>query len=110
MCGIAGIISLRDTASLKHVVKRMTDLISHRGPDGEGVLENDARNVCLGHRRLSILDLTEAGAQPMHYANRYTIVFNGEIYNYLELRKKLISNGFEFKSDSDTEVLLALYH
>jgi asparagine synthase (glutamine-hydrolysing) len=110
MCGIAGIISLRDTASLKHVVKRMTDSISHRGPDGEGVWENDARNVCLGHRRLSILDLTEAGAQPMHYANRYTIVFNGEIYNYLELRKKLIANGFEFKSDSDTEVLLALYH
>lgn len=88
----------------------MTDSLVHRGPDGEGQWISDNGLVGLGHRRLSILDLSEAGAQPMHYANgRYTITFNGEIYNYLELKSQLLQKGYSFHSDSDTEVLLALY-
>ena len=88
----------------------MTDVIVHRGPDGEGQWTNDSRKVGFGHRRLSIIDLSNHASQPMHLLNkRFTITFNGEIYNYLELRKKLILDGFTFESNSDTEVLLAMY-
>lgn len=109
MCGIAGIISYTNPVN-KSEVKSMTDTIAHRGPDGEGAWVNSSKTVCLGHRRLSILDLSEKGKQPMHYNNgRYTITFNGEIYNYLELKKSLELKGYLFNSDTDTEVLLALY-
>lgn len=109
MCGIAGILSYRENAQLDQV-KKMTDKIIHRGPDGEGLWINSNKNIVLGHRRLSILDLSEKGKQPMHYENgRYSITFNGEIYNYIELKKELLQKGFSFKSDSDTEVLLALF-
>lgn len=109
MCGIAGIVSFKNTISSLHDIKRMTDVIAHRGPDGEGHWSNDTKNIALGHRRLSIIDLSDSGSQPMHYMNRYTMVFNGEIYNYVELKETLERYGYQFRSTSDTEVLLALY-
>ncbi|RAK42166.1 UNVERIFIED_ORG: asparagine synthase (glutamine-hydrolysing) [Chitinophaga ginsengisegetis] len=88
----------------------MTDAIAHRGPDGAGSWINEDQHLALGHRRLSIIDLSDSGHQPMHYAEgRYTITYNGEIYNYLELKEMLTKQGYEFVSNSDTEVLLALY-
>ena len=110
MCGIAGIYNLNNSSVKKEELKKMTDVIFHRGPDGEGHWVNQSSKVGFGHRRLSIIDLSENGKQPMHYANeRYTITFNGEIYNYIELKNELIIKGCQFISDSDTEVLLALY-
>jgi asparagine synthase (glutamine-hydrolysing) len=108
MCGIAGIISMSDSVLLTEL-KGMTDVIIHRGPDGEGHWINDSCNVGLGHRRLSIIDLSECGSQPMEVGDRYVIVFNGEIYNYIELRKHLLTKGYHFKSESDTEVLVQMY-
>lgn len=87
----------------------MTDALSHRGPDGEAQWANGNGNVLLGHRRLAIIDTSAAAAQPMHYLGRYTIVHNGEIYNYIELRHTLQQKGYEFHSYSDTEVILAAY-
>jgi asparagine synthase (glutamine-hydrolysing) len=109
MCGIAGIISFKQKVHVSDV-KKMTDAIAHRGPDGEGQwLEPENECVALGHRRLSIIDLSENGAQPMHFNNRYVITFNGEIYNYPELKKQLQLKNYVFHSGSDTEVLLAMY-
>lgn len=109
MCGIAGIVSFNKTISEREI-KSMTDVIHHRGPDGEGIWLNKKNQVGLGHRRLAIIDLSTSGDQPMHYANeRFTIVFNGEIYNYIEIREQLLAKGYTFDSQSDTEVLLALY-
>ncbi|MDD4700695.1 MAG: asparagine synthase (glutamine-hydrolyzing) [Desulfovibrio sp.] len=110
MCGIAGICQLGasplDPEAL-HWVKAMTDRIAHRGPDGEGQWLNGP--VCLGHRRLSIIDLG-TGGQPMHSADeRYTVVFNGEIYNFAELKEELAANGARFRTSSDTEVILEGY-
>ena len=87
----------------------MTDAIAHRGPDGEGSWINNSANVVLGSRRLSIIDLTLTGDQPMHLNNRYSIVHNGEIYNYLELRDDLRKRGYIFQSGTDTEVILAAF-
>lgn len=109
MCGIAGIFD-KNNADLHIEIKQMTDVLKHRGPDGEGFWHNRKDGVWLGHRRLSILDLSEKGKQPMSYmAERYTITFNGEIYNYIELKIELIELGYLFQSETDTEVLLALY-
>ncbi len=103
MCGIAGMIGRRASEA---TVRTMTDRIAHRGPDGEGVFA--VPGVVLGHRRLSIIDLSDAGSQPMRSADdRYTIVFNGEIYNYKELRAELA--GYPFHSQTDTEVILAAW-
>lgn len=108
MCGIAGIYRPIERQVHSNELKAMTDAIVHRGPDGEGYWTKD--NIGFGHRRLSIIDLSDNAKQPMHFANeRYTITYNGEIYNYLELREKLISKGYSFRSKSDTEVVLALY-
>ncbi len=86
----------------------MADVIGHRGPDGEGFWINDEKTVGFGFRRLAILDLSANGDQPMSYADgRFTIIFNGEIYNYIEIRRELENKGYKFKSGSDTEVLLA---
>ena len=80
MCGIAGIININGNKASLDIIKKMTDAIAHRGPDGEGFWTNPNENVAFGHRRLSIIDLSIAGAQPMHYFDkRYTIVYNGEI-------------------------------
>jgi asparagine synthase (glutamine-hydrolysing) len=109
MCGIAGILSeVPITINLEGLVK-MTDSILHRGPDGSGHWISEDGKVGFGHRRLSILDLSETGAQPMHYLDRYTLTFNGEIYNYVEIKEKLLKKGYQFRSHSDTEVLLALF-
>jgi asparagine synthase (glutamine-hydrolysing) len=109
MCGIAGLFHFDPTANADPAaVKRMTDLLAHRGPDGWGVhCEN---NVGLGHRRLAILDLSEAGSQPMSSDDSSLwITYNGECYNYRELRQGLEMRGHHFRSTSDTEVVLHLY-
>ena len=105
MCGVAGIIDYDvDEISIK-VLKKITNSITHRGPDGEGFwIEND---IGIGHKRLSIIDLSDAGVQPMFSMDkRYVISYNGEIYNFLELRKELEKDGFVFNSRTDTEVVL----
>jgi asparagine synthase (glutamine-hydrolysing) len=109
MCGIAGVF-LPNKENRLNTVKAMTDALIHRGPDGEGHWYSPTDGITLGHRRLSIIDLTANASQPMHYSDRrFTIVFNGEIYNYIELKQNLLKDGYTFNSDSDTEVLLALY-
>lgn len=109
MCGIAGIF-YREKVVTEESLVPMTEAIQHRGPDGQGHWINSNNKLGFGHRRLSIIDLSTDGAQPMHYANgRFTITFNGEIYNYIELKRDLEQRGYSFKSKSDTEVLLALY-
>lgn len=107
MCGIAGIIDFAGRPVLQEELKKMTDAIAHRGPDGEGFFTKG--NVGFGHRRLSIIDLSNAAAQPM---TRFglTITYNGEIYNYIELRKELEQQEIVFTTQSDTEVILAAYH
>lgn len=103
MCGITGIIS-KDRSQNELVVKKMTDAIHHRGPDDEGFFA--AEGLALGMRRLAIIDL-ESGKQPISTRDgRFTIVFNGEIYNYKELKRELVSNGQVFETESDTEVVL----
>jgi asparagine synthase (glutamine-hydrolysing) len=108
MCGIAGLINLNGDAVSPVILKRMTDAIAHRGPDGEGQwIEGQ---VGLGHRRLAIIDLSPAGHQPMLSDNgRYILSFNGEIYNYRELRAELEAAGYVFRSKTDSEVLLYGY-
>lgn len=103
MCGICG-FTYRDET----LIKRMTDSLRHRGPDDDGVYVGD--NISLGHRRLSILDLSEAGHQPMSNEDKtLRVVHNGEIYNFKEIRKELEQKGYKFKSNSDTEVILHAY-
>jgi asparagine synthase (glutamine-hydrolysing) len=109
MCGIAGIIQTISGKFNAGHLKQMTDALAHRGPDGEGFWQHEEENVLLGHRRLSIIDLSDAGSQPMHYLSRYSIVHNGEIYNYIELKEELQKKGYSFRSQTDTEVILAAY-
>jgi asparagine synthase (glutamine-hydrolysing) len=109
MCGIAGILSTNPEKISRERLRLMTDAIAHRGPNGEGAWISASRLAGLGHRRLSIIDLSPAGSQPMHYRDRYTIIHNGEIYNYLELRSLLETKGYSFSSRSDTEVIPAAY-
>lgn len=108
MCGIAGVFN--KAPQDKSLIQIMNQTIQHRGPDGDEIWQSKDCKTILGHRRLSIIDLTDGGKQPMHYLDRYTLTFNGEIYNYIELKRDLISKGYAFKSESDTEVLLTLYH
>ncbi len=105
MCGIAGIFHVESSKPVDpERVRRMTDSIAHRGPDGSGVWT--APGIGLGHRRLSIIDLG-GGAQPMLTEDENLAVsFNGEIYNFLELRKELEASGYAFRTNSDTEVIL----
>ncbi len=109
MCGIAGIIQAGSTRFTTEHLKKMTASLSHRGPDGEGWWQNHDATVLLGHRRLSIIDLSPAGHQPMCYLNRYYIIHNGEIYNYIELKAELEKRGYRFHSNTDTEVMAAAY-
>lgn len=114
MCGIAGIMCWQreqtDVNRTKTIIKHMMNLISHRGPDGEGELIIDEGHVFLGHRRLAIIDLSDAARQPMQSLDgRFSITYNGEIYNYLTLKKELELLGYCFTTKSDTEVLLKVY-
>lgn len=125
MCGISGLITNKP---IKHsVIKKMDFTVKHRGPDDGGFLivgshdadtdlpklqiiqSNSKLNIALGHTRLAILDLSERGRQPMRYMERYWIVFNGEIYNFIELRKELETEGYAFATNTDTEVIMAAY-
>ena len=105
MCGINGIVNLGRTGNFGNQIRMMNAALAHRGPDDDGVYEEEG--IALGHRRLSIIDLSSDGHQPMNYANRFTIVFNGELYNFRELKKEL--SEITFKTNSDTEVILAAY-
>jgi asparagine synthase (glutamine-hydrolysing) len=108
MCGIAGILQLDGRPASPTVLKGMTDALAHRGPDGEGYYFDGP--VALGHRRLSIIDLTDAARQPMATRDgRFVITYNGEIYNFLTLKAELSAKGHLFKSTGDTEVLLAAF-
>lgn len=111
MCGIAGVISLNGdpVVQLGERLAVMSRLIEHRGPDGSGNWASRRRNVGLMHRRLSIIDLSEAGAQPMRAPNDTVLTFNGEIYNHVELRERFAAGGWRFHSQSDTECILAAY-
>jgi len=107
MCGITGIIDKNNKKIKKDKIENINKLISHRGPDDEGFCFFD--NFAFGHRRLSILDLSADGHQPMHYLDKYTITYNGEVYNYLEIKEELLTYGYKFTSHTDTEVILASY-
>jgi asparagine synthase (glutamine-hydrolysing) len=111
MCGIAGFIKLkRRDVSPDACLRAMTASITHRGPDDEGHWIDNEAGIAFGHRRLSIVDLSPAGRQPMASASgRYRLCYNGEIYNFLELRETLESSGHEFRGHSDTEVMLAAF-
>src|SRR5215469_7978597 len=112
MCGIAGIYAYHSSARSvdRDELVRMRDHMAARGPDGSGDWQSADGRVGLGHRRLSIIDLSSRGAQPMHTADgRLVVTFNGEIYNYRALRSTLEAKGYAFQSNSDTEVLLHLY-
>lgn len=110
MCGIAGIVNLGGNAVEPAEISRLTGLIAHRGPLGEGTWFSADRSLAFGHRRLAIIDPSEGGYQPMPSADgRHVIVFNGEIYNFLELRRELEAQGAVFRSQSDTEVILAAW-
>jgi asparagine synthetase B (glutamine-hydrolysing) len=98
------------TPVLKEEIDLLTDAVAHRGPDGRGIWIDLEGYMALGHRRLSILDLSENGKQPMSYSDdRYWITYNGEVYNFLEIQDELSKKGYSFKSDSDTEIILAAY-
>ncbi|MCG8516217.1 MAG: asparagine synthase (glutamine-hydrolyzing), partial [Halanaerobiales bacterium] len=109
MCGIAGLVDVetRRSRDLGLVVGRMADVLVHRGPDDSGVWCDPDTGVALGHRRLAVVDLSKAGAQPMQdRSGRFRIVYNGEVYNHPQLRTELAGRGVRFRGSSDTEVLV----
>ncbi len=111
MCRIAGIIDQScSVEKLQELVRGMCHILKHGGPDDEGIYTSQENNLVLGNRRLALLDLSSAGHQPMSYADgRYHITYNGELYNFPELKAKLLQKGFKFNSNSDTEVILASF-
>jgi asparagine synthase (glutamine-hydrolysing) len=111
MCRIAGQISLNTNADEKrNIISKMCLAMQHGGPDGEGLFLSDKNSICFGHRRLALIDLSPEADQPMtDVTGNYTITFNGEIYNYPELKIELQHLGYQFKNHSDTEVILAAY-
>jgi len=111
MCGIAGIIVADPTQLRREELSKLGNALRHRGPDGEGQWVSKDGRVGLVHRRLAIIDVSTLGDQPMYSADgRYVIVFNGEIFNFMELRKELKANGAQFRGESDTEVILEAWH
>src|SRR6185312_7507048 len=111
MCRISGIIDQSiPTVELKTMVGEMCCILKHGGPDDEGIYGDDDQHLVLGHRRLSLIDLSDCGHQPMSFAEgRFVITFNGEIYNYQELKEALKKEGVPFRTESDTEVILAAF-
>lgn len=112
MCGICGVFKYASSSFeiTEELIIRMRDTMTHRGPDDDGVYISSDRRIGLGHRRLSILDLSSAGRQPMSDDSRTVwIVYNGEVYNFLELRRELEDKGYTFRTRTDTEVLIYLY-
>lgn len=109
MCGLAAIIGGTGRYDYNQILHEMTDIIGHRGPDCEGHVSLLNGTILLGHRRLSILDLSNLGKQPMSYRDNYWIIYNGEIYNYKELKSELMCYGYEFNSSTDTEIIMAAY-
>lgn len=112
MCGLAGIVSPRPEAgwNLPEALESMTDSLSHRGPDDHGYWTDEEHGVFLGFRRLSIIDLSQAGHQPMlSHSGRYVLTFNGEIYNHRDLKTQVTDSGLSFRGHSDTEVLTAAF-
>ena len=109
MCGISGFIDFKKTSGID-ILQSMTDTLYHRGPDGSGIelLANSHAQVGFGHRRLSIIDLSEHGKQPMQFQHLW-ICFNGEVYNYAEIKKELVELGHSFTGNSDTEVIIHSY-
>ncbi len=108
MCGISGVLTPRILD--QRILGEMSGALRHRGPDQDGVFASPERGVYLGHRRLSIIDLSDRGRQPMTSScGRFVVVYNGELYNHVELRRSLIERGCSFRSASDTEVLLHAY-
>jgi asparagine synthase (glutamine-hydrolysing) len=105
MCGITGLLSKEKNA----LIIEGTHAIKHRGPEAQNFWYNTNGTVVFGHNRLCIIDRSETASQPMQYSDRYTIIHNGEIYNYLEIKKQLQAKGYSFKSASDTEVIVAAY-
>ena len=109
MCGIFG-ISLKKSKISHANFRESLELIHHRGPDKTGEVFDDENNIALGHKRLSIIDLSDRASQPMSsYDGQYKIIFNGEIYNFKEIRNELKQLSYKFYSTSDTEVLLNAY-
>jgi asparagine synthase (glutamine-hydrolysing) len=110
MCGIVGIIDYKGNSS-KNLLKEMTDTLPHRGPDDSGYkfVEKGKYQLGFGHRRLSIQDLSPHGHQPMYHKN-LTIIYNGEVYNFQEIKRELREEGYIFNSNSDTEVILKSFH
>ncbi|MEJ7820837.1 MAG: asparagine synthase (glutamine-hydrolyzing) [Chitinophagaceae bacterium] len=111
MCRIAGIVDQScSVEKLQELVKGMCHILKHGGPDDEGIYTSLENNLVLGNRRLALLDLSSAGHQPMSYADgRYHITYNGELYNFPDLKAQLVQKGFKFNSNSDTEVILASF-
>lgn len=107
MCGIAAVVDRRGTGFEDEFLGRVLDCVAHRGPDASKLWRAGA--VALGHRRLAILDLSDNGVQPMHWEGRYVLTYNGEVYNYRELRRELQAAGLRFSSETDSEVVLAAY-
>ena len=108
MCGISGIFNINGAPVDEQKLVKMNELIRHRGPDGQGVFVDN--NLGIGSNRLAIIDLRKIADQPMFDASgRYVIVYNGEIFNYVELREELAAKGYKFNNTSDTEVILNAY-
>ena len=111
MCGIVGTWNRNGEPVSPEALKCFINSLAHRGPDGYDIYIDQDASLGLGHRRLAIIDTSDGGRQPMSYAEgRYWITFNGEIYNFLELKSELEQIGYQFKTDSDTEVVLAAHH
>ena len=106
MCGIAVCVSENSEIDKKRF-EAMTDVVAHRGPDDRGFYYDNG--LAMGHRRLSIIDLSNDGHQPFEKVDDYVVTFNGEIYNYIELREELKKSGFEFLTQTDTEVIVQAY-
>ena len=109
MCGISGVYMSGNGPIDPDIVRRMNDALRHRGPDDEGYYADPQGHIMLGHRRLSVIDLA-TGRQPIfNESGTVAVVFNGEIYNFIELRNELIAKGYKFRTNTDTEVIANLY-